>query len=445
MSIVPVVSIPPFLGLPRGVSQRTMATRGTHFAALSTQESGRSDRVLFVPGFTGSKEDFIAVLPLLGQARIHAVAYDQAGQHETLIHAEEDRFALAELAADVIALGQVIWPEGPRPHLVGHSLGGLVARAAVLSAPADFRSLTLLGSGPCAVPEHQQSTLHGLRAALPEMDLEQLWEVRQAMNANAGIASPPAHIEQFLRQRWLNSHPLSFRAKAEILLTEPDRVDELSLTGVPVCVTTGTADDVWPPEQQAEMAERLRGYHVRIQDAGHSPNADAPQATAAALLGFWSGLRRLADADVVGRATARASQLDQLLTEPIPAESGRQARAFTEAQLQRWGLQDLTDVVQLIASELVTNALHHGGGTADISLAYRRGVVRVEVRDHGGGEPELRDVPLEEESGRGMAIVDRLSQHWGVTSHPDGKTVWAEVAVPQDLDATDRSDDLQSS
>ena len=425
---MPVVSIPPFLGLPRGVSEHTLAARQVRFAALTTEPADRTERVLLVPGFTGSKEDFIALLPLLNQAGIHAVAYDQAGQHETEIDADEERFALTELAADVLAVSQAIWPEGPRPHLVGHSLGGLVARAAVLAGPTEFRSLTLLGSGPAAVPERQQPTLQALRSALPQMDLERLWEIRQAMNANAGIIGPPADIEVFLRQRWLNSHPLSFRAKAGILLHEPDRVGELSLTGLPVCVTTGTADDVWLPEQQADMAERLGGYHVRIQDAGHSPNTDAPQATAAALLGFWATLSEQVNLAVT--TPRRPRQLDQLLTEPVSTESSREARDFTGARLHEWGLGDVADVVQLIASELVTNALHHGGGTADIALAYRPGVVRVEVRDHGGGQPELLDVPLESESGRGMAIVDRLSQRWGVTPQPDGKTVWAEVAVP---------------
>lgn len=428
---MPSVSIPPFLGLPTGVSRHRVAARDAELAVLMTDAAGMTDRALLVPGFTGSKEDFIALLPLLQHAGVHAVAYDQLGQYESTTDADEQRFALEQLAADAVALGRAIWPEGPRPHLVGHSLGGLVARAAALQAPAEFRSVTLLASGPAAVPEHQRPRLHGLRAALPEVNLVQVWEVKEAMDANAGIQPPPPDIAAFLRQRWISSSPAGFRAKAAILLEETDRVVQLRATGLPVCVTTGTADDVWSPDQQAEMALRLGGYHVRIQDAGHSPAADAPAATAAALLGFWGGpndsARRGGRTEEHGLAAPA-----QVLTEPVSATTSRQARAFADTQLAAWGLEDVSDAVQLIASELVTNALHHGGGTADISLSRRPGVVRVEVRDNGPGEPRLLDVPADSESGRGLAIVAQLSSAWGVDHRGDGKTVWAEIAVPGD-------------
>ena len=431
-SIVPPVSIPPFLGLPRGVSHRRVRARDVELAALTTEAEPGHERALLVPGFTGSKEDFIAVLPLLQQAGVHAVAYDQLGQYESSTDADEQRFALEQLAADAVALSEVVWPEGPRPHLVGHSLGGLVARAAALAAPGAFRSVTLLASGPAAVPEHQRAKLRGLHAALPQVDLVQVWEVKQAMEANLGIEPPPADILEFLRRRWIASSPAGFRAKAAILLEEVDRVGQLRSTGLPVCVTTGTADDVWSPEQQAEMAMRLEGYHVRIQDAGHSPAADAPAATAAALLGFWGGPVRAAQ---VKDDAQRNSPRSRLLTEPVAATNSRQARAFADTQLTAWGLEQISDSVQLIASELVTNALRHGGGTADISLSYRPGVVRVEVRDSGSGEPRLLEVPPDAESGRGLAIVAQLSAAWGVEYHDDGKTVWADVSIPSDAAA----------
>lgn len=427
---MPPVSIPPFLGLPRGVSQGRVRAREAELATLSTQVENPHKRAIFVPGFTGSKEDFVALLPLLHQAGVHAVAYDQLGQFESTTDADEQRFVLEQLAADAVALSEAIWPSGPRPHLVGHSLGGLVARAAALQAPGAFRSITLLASGPAAVPEHQQAPLQGLRAALPQLDLIQVWEVKQALDAQAGIEPPPAEIQEFLRHRWVSSSPAGFRAKAAILLEEVDRVAQLRATGLPVCVTTGTADDVWSPEQQAEMARRLAGYHVRIQDAGHSPAADAPAATAAALLGFWGG--PAGDSPNTSAEATTPVTLGRVVTEPHSASTSRQARAFATAQLAAWGLESVSDAVQLIAAELVTNALRHGGGTADISLSYRPGVVRVEVRDNGAGEPRLLDVPVDAESGRGLAIVASLSSAWGVERHRDGKTVWADVHVPEE-------------
>lgn len=426
---MPPVSIPPFLGLPRGVSQGRVRARDAEWATLATEVENPRGRAILVPGFTGSKEDFVALLPLLHQAGVHAVAYDQLGQYESTTDADEQRFALEQLAADAVALSEVIWPAGPRPHLVGHSLGSLVARAAALQSPGAFRSITLLASGPAAVPEHQQPPLRGLLAALPQLDLVQVWEVKQAMDAQAGVEPPSAEIQEFLRRRWVASSPAGLRAKAAILLEEVDRVAQLRDTGLPVCVTTGTADDVWWPEQQADMARRLGGYHVRIQDAGHSPAADAPAATAAALLGFWGG--PAGDSANVKADATIASTPGPLVTEPLTASTSRQARAFADTQLSAWGLESVSDAVQLIAAELVTNALRHGGGTADISLSYRPGVVRVEVRDSGTGEPRLLKVPVDAESGRGLAIVAALSSDWGVEHHADGKTVWAAVSVPE--------------
>ena len=387
---MPPVSIPPFLGLPRGVSHRRVRVRDAELAILSTGPEMAQERALLIPGFTGSKEDFIALLPLLQQSGVHAVAYDQLGQYESTTDAGEQRFALEQLAADAVVLSESVWPEGPRPHLVGHSLGGLVARAAALASPGAFRSVTLLASGPAAVPEHQRAKLLGLQAALPQLDLVQVWEIKQAMEENLGIEQPPADIQAFLRERWITSSPMGFRTKATILLEEVDRVAQLRATGLPLCVTTGTADDVWYPEQQADMAQRLAGSHVRIQDAGHSPAADAPEATVAALLGFW------------GRRIRPVTTADAAVAPPVP----------------------------LTASELVTNALRHGGGTADISMSYRPGFVRVEVRDSGSGEPRVLDTPEDAASGRGLAIVSQLSSAWGVEHHVDGKTVWAEVATP---------------
>jgi pimeloyl-ACP methyl ester carboxylesterase len=71
------------------------------------------------------------------------------------------------------------------------------------------------------------------------------------------------------------------------LSREPDRVDELASATVPVLVISGENDDVWSPRAQEEMADRLNAPIVMIKNAGHTPNEDQPEATAAAILRFW--------------------------------------------------------------------------------------------------------------------------------------------------------------
>ncbi len=74
------------------------------------------------------------------------------------------------------------------------------------------------------------------------------------------------------------------------LSREPDRVDELSSTAVPVLVICGENDDVWSPQVQEEMAKRLNAPTVVIKNAGHTPNEEQPGATADAILQFWDAV-----------------------------------------------------------------------------------------------------------------------------------------------------------
>mgnify|MGYP002363802895 CR=1 FL=1 len=243
--------------------------------------------MLLVPGFTGSKEDFIALLPLLAAAGIDAVAYDMPGQYESRIDdAPESRFGVDRLAADATGVARAVWPRGPRPHLLGHSLGGLVAREAILRSPDEFASLILLSSGPGAVPEHQRPGLEVLLQVLPLTNLADVYEAKLALDRSKGIEEPPEPIAGFLRRRWLASNPQALRAKAALLLHSGDDTAVLGTTGVPVLVVLGADDDVWWPEIQRAMAAELGAQAVELPGVGHSPAADAPEATAAAVLGF---------------------------------------------------------------------------------------------------------------------------------------------------------------
>lgn len=256
-------------------------------ATLEAGDPTAPTRALLVPGFTSSKEDFIAVLPLLADAGVHVVAYDQAGQYESRTDAGEERFSMDALASDIHTLTAQIWPSGPRPHLVGHSLGGLIARAAVVAKPTAFASLTCLSSGPAAVPESQRPPLELLRSVLPDMALAQVWESKVALDESRGKPIPGGEIGRFLRKRWVSGSPHALRAKAGMLLTEIDRTSHLAATGVSTAVIYGSDDDVWSPATQADMARQLGAPVTEIPGVGHAPTTDAPEQTAAALLQHW--------------------------------------------------------------------------------------------------------------------------------------------------------------
>ncbi|MEU5385414.1 alpha/beta fold hydrolase [Kitasatospora cineracea] len=279
------MSTPPFLKLPSCV--RTVRVAG--LAALCGEPAGavRGTAVL-VPGFTGSKEDFIALLEPLAEAGFRTVAVDQRGQYESDGPDDPAAYAVAALGADVRAVTAGLGTSGP-VHLLGHSFGGQVAREAVLADPDDlpWESLTLMSTGPGAIDPAEAARTALLLEALDSMDLESIWQVMRQME---GERVPPLdpEVADFLHRRWLANHPLALKAMAAHLVSAPDRVDELAAVGLPKLVLSGERDYAWPVPEQSLMAERLGAVRRTVAGAGHSPNAERPAETAAALAAFWS-------------------------------------------------------------------------------------------------------------------------------------------------------------
>ena len=85
------------------------------------------------------------------------------------------------------------------------------------------------------------------------------------------------------------------------------------------------------------------------------------------------------------------------------------------------------DTVELLVSEIATNALVHGAGEVRIRVDVSGGTVRVEVDDGGAALPTVREASTTAEGGRGLALVAAMSSGWGVAPRPGGKTVWFEI------------------
>ena len=252
---------------------------------LAVLRAGSGDRppVLLVPGYTGSKEDFRLLMEPLAEAGHPVVALDQRGQFQSPGPDELEAYATQVLAQDLLG---VVAHLGAPVHLVGHSFGGLVARAAVLADPAAFVTLTLMGSGPAGLTG-PRIELVGLMRPLLEQGMPALVAAMDAMNAaDLRHLALDASVQGFLRDRMLASSARGLLGMADGLAHEPDRVDELRESGVPVLVLHGADDDAWEPSLQAEMAVRLDAVHAVIEGAAHSPAVEQPDATAAALLAF---------------------------------------------------------------------------------------------------------------------------------------------------------------
>jgi pimeloyl-ACP methyl ester carboxylesterase len=254
---------------------------GGPIAALSAGDPD-APSALLLPGFTGSKEDFAPILEPLAACGLRAVAIDLPGQYES---SSRDDYSVRALSQDVRAAAAVL---GKPIHLLGHSFGGFVARAAVIAEPERFASLVLMGCGPVGVDGGRRARIERLRPVLIDHGMSAVYDAMiELVAAEPGYVPPPPAQEAFQRKRFLANDPVGLLTMGTAVVDEPDRVDELAAAGLPLLVLAGGEDDAFPPESQAEMAKRLGASYVEVPDAGHSPAAENPTATAAALISFW--------------------------------------------------------------------------------------------------------------------------------------------------------------
>lgn len=271
------MSIPRSLDLPAGVEAVTITTDRGEFAAHVARASAPRGHVLLIPGWTGSKEDFTPVLPLLGAAGFDATAYDQRGQYET--HgAPGDDYTLDGFARDALAVRGAFG--AAVSNALGHSFGGLVAQQAALTDPDAWESLSLLDSGPGALGEAANRPLNMLVSALGKVPLLQIHQLREM-----GVRRP-AQITRFLAHRFTSNAVASLKAMTQLLLDAPDVIADIAELDLPCWVGRGADDDAWPHDTQARMAVRLGTTIHVVPDSAHSPAVENPEGLMAAWLPF---------------------------------------------------------------------------------------------------------------------------------------------------------------
>jgi pimeloyl-ACP methyl ester carboxylesterase len=286
LPILPRVSTPPFLHPPDGTQRATLKTTRGELAAWVLEPPGVPlGTAVLIPGFTGSKEDFVAVLAPLAADGWRVVTYDQRGQHDT--PGTSEPYTREFFAADAAAVVRTTAATGA-VHLLGHSFGGLVAQQLVLDEPDLVTTLTLLCSGPGALPDEDAPALRLLAEALATDSVDRVWEAKLAWDLEHGWVGPSDEaVLAFLRHRFLANDPASLVAMARLLIEASDQVDELAKVAPPTLVVYGEDDDAWPLAMQDDMAIRLGARLEVLPRAAHSPAAETPAATAALLSSFW--------------------------------------------------------------------------------------------------------------------------------------------------------------
>jgi pimeloyl-ACP methyl ester carboxylesterase len=270
--------------LESGGERSIVTTAAGPVCTLGNGASGTP--VLLLPGYTGSKEDFAPLLRPLGEAGLAVTAIDLPGQYESPGPSDPADYTPDRLAEVVVEVAASL---GERVHLLGHSFGGLVARAAVIARPDAFASLVLMCSGPAGIGGDRRTLIEQLEPILAASGMAAVYAASQlAYRAQAGYIEPPAPLAAFLERRFLAGAPAMLQGMGIALRTEPDRVAELAAVAPRTLVLYGVDDDAWPPAVQAEMARRLGAERAVIPGAAHSPAVENPAATIAALTEFWT-------------------------------------------------------------------------------------------------------------------------------------------------------------
>lgn len=227
-------------------------------------------RVVLVPGVSGSKEDFVLMLPALAEAGYFVQAFDLAGQYESGRAGPPpgQPYHYDLFVDDLVAVLEA----GAPAHLLGYSFAGTIAQLVLVRRPDLVRSLTLL-----ATPPEPGNSFRGVRGLGPFTFLAggrvgaalMTWGIRTNRNH-----VPPRRLE-FVRMRFDFTNRRSLQDIIRLMKRTPDVRDAVAASPVPKLVAVGS-HDLWPTQLHAAFAERI-GARLVVYPSGHSPCETAPR------------------------------------------------------------------------------------------------------------------------------------------------------------------------
>ncbi|MCZ7528091.1 MAG: alpha/beta fold hydrolase [Acidimicrobiia bacterium] len=261
---------------------------GTEIEVLDVAGPARAPALLLVHGFGGAKEDFGDHLEAL--ARTHrVVTFDHRGHGQSGAPADPASYTLDRLVDDVLAVADALGINAFR--LLGHSMGGMVARRLVLAHPDRVEALVLMGTGPGAVPDLDRAGVE--IAGVVALD-QGMGALKALLDEHAPLESPAGRrlreerpgYQEFADRKLLAMAPVAWATLILEIQDQPDQLADLVRVTCPTLVVVGEQDGAFLGPSRA-MADRIPGASlVVVPDAGHSPQFENPSVWWEAVDGF---------------------------------------------------------------------------------------------------------------------------------------------------------------
>jgi 2-succinyl-6-hydroxy-2,4-cyclohexadiene-1-carboxylate synthase len=259
---------------------------------LAVEDVGAGDPVLLVHGFTGAQEDFTDHRSRFAEhARV--VTFDHRGHGDSDDPTEASAYSLDRLAADTLAVADALGLD--RFRLLGHSMGGMVARRVVLAHPDRVEALVLMDTSP-GPPEGIDPALvevaaevaltdgmTALRALLDEVDV-------LGSEADQRVRATRPGYDAFNAHKWARVSPVAYATLAREIVAQPDELAAMVGIECPTLVIVGEQDARFLDDARRIAATIPGADLVVVPDAGHSPQFENPEPWFAAVDGF---LRRV--------------------------------------------------------------------------------------------------------------------------------------------------------
>lgn len=273
--------------LPDGAVRGSFDAPSGTLAILSMGTPG-NPRVLLIPGATGSKEDFVLMLPELAAAGYYVLSCDIAGQYESAAAGPENlvppraHYDYDLFTDDLIAM---LDAEEGAAHVVGYSFAAIVAQLAFSRRPEKFRSLTLL-----SCPPEPGQAFRGVQRigrfsgwASPRVGAAlMIWGIR--INV---VHVPPNRI-RFVRYRFRFTRRTSVRDIFGLMQHAPDLRAALAAASLPKFVAVGE-HDLWPLVLHRRFAQAI-GARIAVYRGGHSPSETSPHQMSRDLIALYGSV-----------------------------------------------------------------------------------------------------------------------------------------------------------